>query len=92
MSNLISPRLKVPPAGKRDWAKTTPAEFKDRDGWPIRIGAKVTRLRHGKRTTGIVTAMHRDWKDRAIVEFSVDGAGYVSRPEHLRVQYQKASS
>ncbi len=89
MSNLLTGRLKVPPAGPKDWAQTTPVELKDRDGWPIRVGARITVRHKGYRKSGEVVETFLDWKGREVVEFSINGAGHVARPEWCRVQYRK---
>ena len=89
MTNLLSKRLNVPTPPKADWAKTVHACLEDRNGWPIRIGARVTVRRNGKRRSGDVTATVVDWKGRECVKYSVNGAGYVARPEDCRVRYRK---
>ena len=91
MSNLLTSRLTVPMPEPLPESSRTPADFKDRDGWPIRLGARVTVARNSKRKTGEVRATFTDWKGREVVEFSVDGALHATRPEFCRVQYQKGT-
>lgn len=92
MANLLTSRLNVSPAGERDWAKKTPADLKDQDGWPIRVTARVTRRAGNRRITGTVLATYLDWKGRPVVEVSVNGARHVFRPNDCRVQRGKAGS
>ena len=92
MANLLTGRLKIPPAGKQDWAKTVHACLDDCKGWPIKVGARVTVRRNGKRRSGTVTATQVDWKGRECVKYSVNGAAHVARPEDCRVQYRKGGA
>ena len=81
---LLSSRLKIEDPGIMPWAVTKPADLKDMDGWPLRVGAKVVR-KVGKRVSGIVVETVMDWKGRPLVRISVNGALHSVRPHEVRV-------
>ena len=91
MSNLLTGREKVPNGPLPPESKRTPVALVDADGWPIRVGAKVTARRNGKRATGEVLATYLDHRSREVVEFSIQGSRHFARPGDIRVQYRKGT-
>lgn len=91
MSNLLTGRLRVPTGPLPPESKRTPVALVDGDGWPIRVGAKITVRRNGRRTTGEVLATYLDHRSREVVAFSVQGSRHHARPGDCRVQYRKGT-